>query len=85
MKNEMLAYLRGIFTPGLMSDEDFAASAEIAIYWFANDYHGGQAHPLYAVLSTSPYHPSPLCGGIAEEGDETAEEMYEDLTCVYNV
>lgn len=33
---------------------------EEAIYWFANDYHGGQGSELYSALSTSPYSPGPL-------------------------
>jgi hypothetical protein len=30
---------------------------EAAIYWFANDWHGGQWSNLYSALSTSPYRP----------------------------
>ena len=85
MHDEMVAYLRGIYGPGLVDRASFERSAEIAIYWFASNYHGGQAHPLYSVLSTSVYRPSPLTSGIEDEGDELAQDMYEDLVCVFNV
>ena len=37
---------------------------EAAIYWFANDYHGGQWSNLYSVLSTSEFQPSPTATGL---------------------
>jgi len=79
LKLQMLNYLLNMYG----SDANF--SAEVAIYWFANDYHGGQASELYSILSTSPYKPSCLTSGIATEGDDLAQIMYEDLVCVYNV
>lgn len=85
MHDSMVNHLRGIYGPGLVDSDSFTLSAEIAIYWFANDYHGGQAHPLYSVLSTSVYRPSPLTSGIEDEGDDLAQDMYEDLVCVFNV
>ncbi len=36
---------------------------EEAIYWFANDWHGGQWSNLYSVLSTSEYRPGPMTNG----------------------
>ena len=42
--------------------------AEVAMYWFANDYHGGQWSNLYSVLSTSPYSPGPIAT-LESEGD----------------
>jgi len=56
-KDEMVAFLETI---------DASADAfdiEEAIYWFAHHYHGGQSSNLYSVLSTSDYHPGPLCRG----------------------
>ena len=85
MKNEMLNYLRYIYTPGLMCDTSFTHSAEVAIYWLANDYHEGQTSELYSILSTSPYSPSCLTSGIKDEDDEIAQNMYDDLVCVYNL
>jgi len=39
--------------------EDIRFDIEEAIYWFANDYHGGQWSNLYSVLCQSQYHPGP--------------------------
>ncbi|NBW20063.1 MAG: hypothetical protein EBR82_70040 [Caulobacteraceae bacterium] len=36
---------------------------EAAIYWFSNEWNGGQWSNLYAALSTSLYRPGPLCRG----------------------
>lgn len=63
---------------------DCSDEAEIALYWFANDYHSGQASELYSILSTSPYKPSCLARGIESEGG-MAEIMYDDLCCLFNV
>jgi hypothetical protein len=50
---------------------------EQAIYWFANDWHGGQWSNLYSALSTSEYHPGALeCGC---EPESTAADMYQHL------
>lgn len=51
--------------------------AEIAIYWYANDYHGGQFSNLYSTLSTSPYNPGPYSTKESEGG--MVAEMYADL------
>jgi hypothetical protein len=50
---------------------------EEAIYWFASDYHGGQATNLYSVLSTSPYKPGPSTTGPSQDG--MAHELYSAL------
>jgi len=48
---------------------------EAAIYWFANDWHGGQFSNLYSALSTSPYRP-----GLSESGcPEEALDCYHAL------
>lgn len=79
----MISYLRGIYGAGLVEFSYFEVSAEIAIYWLAYDWHRGQASELYSILSTSPYHPSCLCGGIGDEDDDLvhclAHWMYNDL------
>lgn len=61
-----------------LSDDFCEFDLEAAIYWFANDYHGGQWSNLYSALSTSPYRPSPLAHGIENES-ELAAEMYNFL------
>ena len=40
---------------------------EAAIYWFANDWHGGQWSNLYSALSTSPYRPALSESGCPDE------------------
>ena len=50
-------------------------TTEPAIYWFANDQHGGRASSLYAALCASPYKPSML----ERECPEDAIEAYNTL------
>ncbi len=69
-KDEMTAFLQSQFGPDL---EPF--DLEGAIYWFANDYHGGQWSNLYSALSTSPFNPGPICRGPEKD---TMEEMCYD-------
>ena len=57
------------------NDFDIAA----AIYWFANDYHGGQSSNLYSALSTSDYRPGPMHKSIKDDENETATQMYQEL------
>lgn len=55
-REDMLAYLA--------RDPEFDEfDREEAIYWFAYDWHGGQASNLYAALSASPFTP-----GVASRG-----------------
>lgn len=77
LKSKMMNFLRKKYS-GL--SEDIDDSAEIAIYWFANHYHGGQWSELYSILSTSPYRPGPM-GKLENEGEEV-QMMYEDLESV---
>lgn len=73
LKQEMMDFLRQSYG----TEEDFEYDAEIAIYWFANDYHGGQASELYSILSTSSFRPGPI-STLDSEG-ELVKMMYEDL------
>ena len=57
------------------------ADCEVAIYWFANDWHGGQWTNLYSALSTSIYKPSPF-GTLDGEGEQVAM-MYAELETTY--
>lgn len=74
LKEEMLAFLIERF--GNEENSDF--DREAAIYWFASDYHGGQASELYEVLSTSEFSPGLTHNSVRDEG-ELAEEMYNAL------
>ena len=72
LKSQMMEYLHNQFP-----DEGWQDEAEVAIYYFASDWHGGQDSELYSILSTSPYKPGPL-STLASEGD-TVSEMYKAL------
>jgi hypothetical protein len=74
-QDEMLDVLRRQF-----GDEiDWQHDAQVAIYWFAHDHHGGQWTNLYSVLSTSIYRPSILASGIKDEIGDMLEWMYDTL------
>lgn len=72
LKSQMIEYLHSQFP-----DEGWQDEAEVAIYYFASDWHGGQDSELYSILSTSPYKPGSL-STLASEGD-TVNEMYKAL------
>jgi hypothetical protein len=74
LKNDMIQYLRDSF-PG---EDPSYFDAQAAIYWFAHDYHGGQASELYSILSTSRYSPGPMMSNASDEGD-IVEMMYDAL------
>jgi hypothetical protein len=78
MKKEMEKYLYNKYK-GLLDREDFELPFEIAVYWFANDYHSGQSSEGYSILSKSPYTPSRLTNSIEDEDDEIAKDMYTEL------
>lgn len=50
---------------------------EEAIYWFSNDYHGGQSSNLYSALSASRFRP-----GLIERGPSGTMAWigYDELT-----
>lgn len=76
-KEEMLNFLKTQFgtEPGWLDD------AEVAMYWFANHYHGGQSSNLYSVLSTSAFEPGPISRG--PEPGSMEEMMYQALEQQY--
>ena len=57
--------------------EDMSDEIEVAIYWFAMYWHGGQSSNLYSVLSTSPYHPG--MDGMLEGESDTVQHMFDAL------
>ncbi len=82
LKRQMVALLKSQFK-GLLDDVNSIESKfniESAIYWFANDYHGGGSSPLYQILSTSQYRPGPIVRG---PEDEIEKMMYEALEQKY--
>jgi len=78
-KEEMMQFLQ----TQSGGDDGWQDEAEVAIYWFASDYHGGQSSNLYSVLSTSPFSPGRLSNGIESEGDEMARMFYDALVSQY--
>jgi hypothetical protein len=71
-RQEMIEHIKGVY--GREADR---FDIEEAIYWFANDYHGGQGSNLYSALSTSEYRPGRMSSG-PEEGS-MSEMIYADL------
>lgn len=78
-KREMLNFLRNKYDK-LGYDQN---SAEIAIYWFAYEYNGGQWSNLYSSLSTSPYKPGRNQSDVFDTEDDLAIDMYNDLCDEY--
>lgn len=76
-REEMLAALDAF---GFV-DEQEEFDREEAIYWFANDWHGGQDSNLYSVLSTSAYSPGPIANGPSQDG--IAMELYQHLQSTF--
>lgn len=77
-KQEMLSFLKNQWKPGILADKyGFEDECEIAIYWFANDYHGGQCSNLYNVLCQSYYHPGRLENKCEE--NSMSEMLYNSL------
>jgi hypothetical protein len=73
LKDLMIAHVKDFFGSDV-DDNDI----EVAIYWFASNYHGGQWSELYSILSTSPYKPGMFSRGIkSEEG--MVPEIYSYL------
>jgi hypothetical protein len=70
--DEMVESLKAGFGAEFDSDD-----AEVAIYYFACHYHGGQWSNLYSALSTSPYSPGPI-STLESEGDMVGM-FYQDL------
>ena len=75
-RDEMLEFLK---TQSGGNNRGLEDEAEVAMYWFANDYHGGQNSNLYSVLSTSQFSPSSMSRGIESEGDGIAKYFYDSL------
>jgi hypothetical protein len=76
-RQEMIEHIKGVY--GREADR---FDIEEAIYWFANDYHGGQGSNLYSALSTSEYRPGRNSSG-PEEGS-MGEMIYADLVDTFS-
>lgn len=60
MKDPSHAEMYSFLASACAGEEDVRFDIEEAIYWFANDWHGGQWSNLYAALCNSEYTPSQL-------------------------
>lgn len=80
-RDDMLALLTGMYETDI--GETTEADIEEAIYWFAHDWHGGQASNLYEALCASPFRPSPIARGITP--DSAASMLYDELEATYIV
>lgn len=76
--DEMREFLRKLPFIGEADEIDI----EGAIYWFANDWHGGQSSNLYSALSMSEFHPGLTCNG-PEPGSMEAM-LYEELEAEFS-
>lgn len=77
MRDPTITEMREALAPlaAWLDASDF--DVEGAIYWFANDYHSGQWSNLYSALSTSGFHPGPVCRGPESESVEAL--LYAEL------
>jgi hypothetical protein len=58
--------------------ESWRDNAEIALYWYAVHYHGGQGSNLYAASCASYFNPGPF-STLESERDTGVMDMYADL------
>lgn len=65
-----------VYAPDATEDD-----TEVAIYWYASDYHSGQDSNLYSALSQSEYRPGRIENGI--EKDSVAYDLYQELESKY--
>jgi hypothetical protein len=77
MKDPTLEEMREYLGASPYASEMDEFDREEAIYWFANDWHGGQWSNLYSALSQSQYHPGPLTNG--PEPGSMSSYLYGDL------
>lgn len=76
IKEELINYLKKEYGK-LLDNETIENDGEVAIYYFATDYHEGQNSDLYNILCDSEYKPNSF-STLNSEG-ETVEMLYMDL------
>lgn len=68
--------------PASLRGDGWAEDCQVAAYWFACHYHGGQWSNLYAALCSVPYDPK----GLDLEGEgEGVRDAYAALQSFYQV
>ena len=78
-KEEMMEFLQ----TQSCGEDGWEDDAEVAIYWFASEYHSGQWSNLYSALSTSEYTPGRSMSSIENEGDGLARMFYDALVAEF--
>ena len=63
--------------------EDCTDDIEVAMFWFAMYWHGGQGSNLYSVMSASPFSPGPV--GRLESESGIVQFMYYALEAEYKI
>lgn len=76
-KDSMVKYLTE-YTNG-MAIEGVEDEIEVAIYYFARDYHGGQSSNLYSACSTSDYSPGCSDEHTQDGGANVVADLYKAL------
>jgi hypothetical protein len=61
--------------------DEMEFTAQVAAYWLATDFHGGQGTELYEFLGQSTYRPGALeCGpGVGSVDEMVYQEVAEQL------
>ena len=75
LRAQLVSYL--VTTWAWAGIDGLADEIEVALYYFACHYHGGQSSELYAVLSTCDFIPGRF-SSLETEG-ETVRSLYESL------
>jgi hypothetical protein len=57
------------------ASEATSFDAACGLYWYAADHHGGQWSDLYALLSRSQYHPSPMEHGPRDDASMAVYQL----------
>lgn len=79
MSDPTIADMRAFIDRLPFASERSDFDREEAIYWFANDWHSGQASNLYAALCASEFSPGP----IACEPQDIASMLYNELQAYF--
>jgi hypothetical protein len=77
MSDPTLEEMREFIDSLPFAEERSEFDREEAIYWYANDWHGGQDSNLYSALSRSEFSPGAASRGPGETAQMIIEELEE--------
>lgn len=66
--SELREFIANKFS-NLLERETLQTDGEIAIYWFASEYHSGQSSNLYKALCTIDYNPGRMINNVLDENE----------------